>query len=209
VHDAESSTSGTACRRRRGRQSDTTSPRVEFPSAWEDADPQAASDMPRTLRQLEASYQLWRPAISIARRPAASASAKEANVANDGSALAGLSDRPMMKPYRPVPRDWSIIRKIVSGSIMLSYGLLTRDCKPNPAAVSVKPGRCRRLAPMSRPRQCAAFPNQHSLFHQIRRTLHPSLTAALRQASVAERRIRAPACMLRSANAHHRVHERL
>ena len=40
-----------------------------------------------------------------------------------------LSDRPMMKPYRPVPRDWSIIRKIGSGSLMTSaYGLLTRDC---------------------------------------------------------------------------------
>jgi hypothetical protein len=61
----------------------------------------------------------------------------EANVANDGSANSGLSDRPMMKPYRPVPRDWSIIRKIGSESLMTSnmgahQGLL------------IKSGRCQR-----------------------------------------------------------------
>ena len=41
-----------------------------------------------------------------------------------------------------------------------------------------------------------ALPELAFAIHQIRRTLHPSLTPALRQASVAERRIRTlpPAC---------------
>ena len=82
-------------------------------------------------------YQLWRTAISIARRPASSASAKEANVANDDSPHAGLSDRPMMKPHRPVPRDWSIIRKIGSGSLMTS----DMGCSPG---IVIKSGRCDR-----------------------------------------------------------------